>query len=394
MFCKVPWSHVSLTNKSKYRLCCKAKTPQQDDISSLEEWWNSNYMQSIRKDFINGKFPSDCEKCKIDEENGQLSFRKMFDHQVSLDKESFIRPNNYKSMDFSSTVSKMSPKSIELFLNNTCNFSCNMCSPASSSRVLSEWKQIDNKEFFPLEDVYHTKEQDIDYLMENDFDHIKVLGGEPFYNKKFLELLDKIENRESKTLEIITNGSILNKKILGNLQGFKRLNIQVSLDSIEENLELIRFGANWETIRTNIKSLQSLSNVWVSVACVISALNVPFLYKLYAWCIENELTVSNIFMSNPLHLLPKAVPYEVRKKASNNIKDLDFSKMSSDNENINMLYKQNEQNIQGIAKYLESIKFCDTTNKNILRYLEILGNHRQLPYLEKFSYLNNYEKRK
>ena len=72
-FCVAPWYSIFFDSKKRIAPCCKFKTLQEN--VSVDEYFTSNELNSVRKDLINGVKNDACAKCWIDEENNGDSLR-------------------------------------------------------------------------------------------------------------------------------------------------------------------------------------------------------------------------------------------------------------------------------------------------------------------------------
>jgi len=89
--------------------------------------------------------------------------------------------------------------------------------------------------------------------------HIYITGGEPMVTPAHDVMLDKlIESGYAKNilLEYDTNCSAVNDKIAQRWFHFKKVEIRGSMDSIEQEYEIIRFPGNWDKFQKNVKKLK------------------------------------------------------------------------------------------------------------------------------------------
>ena len=75
--CMAPWVHTYLSPQTERRMCCASREPAQSfkqyidtesgtgvyDPQSLDEWWNSEHMKSVRVRMMAGKTLPECEVC-------------------------------------------------------------------------------------------------------------------------------------------------------------------------------------------------------------------------------------------------------------------------------------------------------------------------------------------
>jgi radical SAM protein with 4Fe4S-binding SPASM domain len=85
-----------------------------------------------------------------------------------------------------------------------------------------------------------------------------ITGGEPFMRKdSVFRLLDFIENREEVGhVDILTNGTLIDKKDISQLKKYEKLRrIQLSLEGLKDTNDKIRGGGSYDTIINNITKL-------------------------------------------------------------------------------------------------------------------------------------------
>ena len=122
-------------------------------------------------------------------------------------------------------------------------------------------------------------------------DHLKILGGEPFLDKRNIELIKQIP-RENVRLMFVTNNSIFPKDdVLELLKEFKYLNVNLSIDGIKEVAEYVREGTKWSRFERNwskwmmwMKKERSVfKDGYVNPHFVFHTLNAPFFKETLDW---------------------------------------------------------------------------------------------------------------
>jgi MoaA/NifB/PqqE/SkfB family radical SAM enzyme len=130
-----------------------------------------------------------------------------------------------------------------------------------------------------------------------------LLGGEPVYNKHALDFLDQlvVTRLSHKTkLEITTNGTILNPKLMELLDksNWKYICVFVSVDAIGPKAEWLRYGCKWETIKQNINHYCDIAN-YVEVHTTVSILNITDLSAVKKFCQGQKIPQSFNIVSTP-----------------------------------------------------------------------------------------------
>lgn len=299
--CILPWISFdrAVYHKNDFRIapCCQFKY-HKDNPLSFDEYINSNELSKTRQQMINGEWPSGCLSCKKLEDSKKLSLRQSVNSSRLTQYQHFI-DNQFHL------------KQVKLNLGNQCNLSCRMCLPEWSTGVKKTYEKIN----FDISNVLHYDVLADEIIKNNrNIEYIDVLGGEPFYNKKFLNLLEYLikDNRTEITLFITTNATVLNKNIIDKLRMFKKVIISVSIDAINELYNYIRVGADFNSVEKNIHLLAS--NFDTVIASTVSALNITRLHEVDQWATKNQIhQIQKTVVENPYQLNPEIVPFEMKK---------------------------------------------------------------------------------
>ena len=97
------------------------------DLDSIENWFNGDYLNNVRKSMLEGKLLPECEFCYKNEKLYGRSVR------TAINKEYFAKNNN---------TTEYSIKKVDFKLGNKCNLKCKMCFPYASSELWKEWKAL------------------------------------------------------------------------------------------------------------------------------------------------------------------------------------------------------------------------------------------------------------
>jgi len=266
-FCALPFVQYSTYNHGRYRLCCMAKEPEQElnqfDMS-MEEIWNSDYMRTVRKDMLEGKWRPECVECEHLERNGIGSSRQWENHKWG----------EYVA-DLDETVAQ--PVQFDFRLGNLCNLQCQMCNKDASHLVSVERAQIVAQQGKPLEHEdweritsdkkaallqpgidWETFEPMIPYARE-----IKMIGGEPTVSKDMFTLLDYCtENGYAENIELsfYTNITNMQDRWLEQLGQFKRVVVNCSLEGMGAMNDYLRPPSNWDSVWKNFTKLMDFAS--------------------------------------------------------------------------------------------------------------------------------------
>lgn len=283
-FCYAPWSNVDISPQGDITPCCKFQSQhynQKFNIKqhSLEQYVTSDLMQSVKHDFEQGQWPAGCERCRIEEQNNVLSKRQL-DWQRWKDL--------YQQIDL--VKSKFLTASIAF--GNTCNLSCVTCNPYSSSQWRREYQTIYGTDIVPF---HFYKDHFVDDFLTQapDLVHLDIPGGEPFLSgvqeqKQLLQHYIDQDTARQISLHYTTNATVYPDAEWWELwQHFREVDIQLSIDGVDQRYEYIRYPAKWNVLIKNVEQYlaktQQCSNTKLSVSHTVSAYNIFYLDEFLTW---------------------------------------------------------------------------------------------------------------
>ena len=151
----------------------------------------------------------------------------------------------YFPLSFYPLIAPKKPRSIQFEITTKCNLACPMC-------LRPIYKDFKSNQYFPF-DLF--KKVIDDALPE--LETVYLWGiGEPFLNKKFMEMIEYAKGHKLKVI-INTNGTLLNSAISDELIELKVDEIIFSIDGIGSTFEKIRKGARFDNVMNNILELKA-----------------------------------------------------------------------------------------------------------------------------------------
>lgn len=293
--CPIPWISLSLGAKDMPRLCCHQVGfyPPGNKIVSMDHADNARTLMR------EGKMPAECRSCVELESAGCRSPREDYLERFTFnpDKPPVIRY-------------------LDLTVDNDCNLECVMCSPLYSRKLYSFYE---NELKIAPEKSWATflSQQDLARMIP-DLQQVTLTGGEPFLSKKSLEIIRQLahsQRAEDIVLRVFTNLSHLPVDLLADLNKFKKLELILSIDSVEENYEFMRFPARWANLLRNIEKLkeQNFRELDLHQHTVITAANWPYMGEILRFFTKNfpmSYNVIPIFVEvdTPGILHPRVLP--------------------------------------------------------------------------------------
>ena len=284
-FCHAPWTNLDISPEGAISPCCKFNTDYYTnghfdiDSHSIDDYRKSDFLRQIKDEWNKGIWPKGCERCKIEEDNGIASKRQLDQERWALE---------YDRYELQPHIGFITAS---IAFGNTCNLKCLSCGPESSTGWHQEYKELTGKtarkvEFFKKDFV-----QNIRYNAKH-LIHLDIPGGEPFLSgvqeqRTLLGLYIESGHSPDITLHYTTNATHFPSSLWwAAWSRFKQVEIQISIDGIDEQFEFLRYPAKWQQVYENIKKYQDvkLPNFKLSISHTVSALNVFYLPEFFDWC--------------------------------------------------------------------------------------------------------------
>lgn len=320
-FCMIPWVSMHVTPVGVGVPCCIANQLYpvgNANQNSLMELVNSEKMNELRREMLDGVKSPMCSACHRHEDQGIMSFRqtanqmfgKYFDESLS-------------STDVTGELGQFKMRYFDLRLSNICNMKCRTC----NSHYSSQWENEDNKQGMKI----ITVEKDIrskyveDILMHIPYmDVAYFAGGEPLITEEHYIMLEEMIRlgRTDIQLRYNTNMSTLkfkNKDLLDLWKHFKqKIEVYASLDDFGPRAEYIRSGTDWAQVEENFRKVKSVPYVNMQINSVLSIFNFVTFSEFYHYLLDNELytpkdhvyTIYN--MISPVHITALALPVHLK----------------------------------------------------------------------------------
>ena len=273
-FCVLPFIHAvmnpydSSNERASILPCCRYPhkyTEHQEDIDPINK---SETFKTLQDAIDNGEKLENCNHCWRDENSGVQSYRQVCNNQYR----GIINDGSYREKKL---------RYLELMFSNTCNLACRSCSSTYSSKWMAIDKYLDsqNLETMRVNNIAFPNWRNLDLTH---LTTLKLMGGEPFYQKSALELLEYLESIDvlkNLTLSIPTNCTITpNETWIRLLSSAKIVHLHVSIDAYGQLNNYIREGSEWDTILNNLTEFRiKLPNVAINVNTVVTAYNVNVL---------------------------------------------------------------------------------------------------------------------
>ena len=250
-FCPMPWAGFMYNFDGTVKNCIRSSGVLGNlKDNSITDILHNATNQSTKCNMLGNAPGINCRPC-YDLEHGKNSFDIISDRVFYLKELRDVPFDTYNSID---TVDL---HTIDVRWNNTCNFACVYCAPAFSSKWATELKVIHDT--VPQHRIDEMKKYIIDHAMQ--LKHVYLAGGEPLLIKENFELLTILKQvNPNVNLRINTNLSKVDTKIFDLICEFKNVHWIVSVESIEQEYEYIRWGGNWVDFLDNLNTINQLGH--------------------------------------------------------------------------------------------------------------------------------------
>lgn len=297
-FCVLPFYRTTIRANGGIAPCCMIHNYNNIEHSSIEEFWQSERLDQLRANMLEGKPCSDCKVCYEEERTIGKSMRteSLRDHSVTSDTDlvAFVNGPEYLARSF--------PNHLEFHLGNLCNLKCLTCNPQDSSSFLIENNilKISNHQ----QADYQISEDLVENVITAVLTHgVKVLdlrGGESMLMPSVRKLLSNLPNNHGiQTLRLQTNCTVLDDFWKETFQRFDNVEIMMSIDAYDQANSYIRYPSRWDEIEKNVDYFLSCPGMKLYINCTVSNLNFLLLKPLIDWCRQKNIYFHYSICSNP-----------------------------------------------------------------------------------------------
>lgn len=298
MECKFIKHGIAVSYDQIVKPCCEWKIDDQWRSQNqmhqikLDSWHRSPQVLTYKNQLETDVWPAACATCSKFEQQGRG------DSMRSNGNRSY---SDYSNDDIT----------LEIRPGSVCNFACQTCWPAASSRVaqyhhqagLIDIKSVDSRQF-----------DDFDFLkpIAHRIRDVVLLGGEPFYDKACKKFLSWSQSNLTANLIMFTNGSSIDFDFLQSYPG--KITVVFSLDAVGIPAEYIRFGTVWEEVLHNYQQVRMLPHVETRVNITCSVYNYAYLEELISFLCRDWPDVVTFGRISKSHFSESAVPVNYRGK--------------------------------------------------------------------------------
>jgi uncharacterized Fe-S cluster-containing radical SAM superfamily protein len=218
-----------------------------------------------------------------------------------------------------SGITSTHPIDIHIDLGNYCNLACKMCNAQASSTIASQqvkWGIESSKQYLGTD---WTRDQQVwnSFLTQlldiPKLNNIHFMGGETLLTRRFEDFVDHMiaHNRLDVCFSFVTNGTTFNPELMTKLKKFRRVGIEVSIETVDAHNVYQRQGTDNHLVMTNLDRYQDMcngSNITLTARPAVSALTIGYFPGLLEYCLDKKLIVKSLLVTNPRFLDAVVLP--------------------------------------------------------------------------------------
>lgn len=336
IFCNTPWYELHIYWDGSLGICCSEdhkiySADQQYNIAttSIAEWFNSEPVKQFRQKILGDTPISACRRCYVEEQSGGNS-RRINNNQKSVIftrtafEESFEQSPGHKHFD-QSGVTATHPIDLHIDLGNFCNLACKMCNPQASSTIASQqvkWGIESSRQYLGndwTKDVTVWNDFKQQLLSIPGLNNIHFMGGETLLTDRFEDLVDTFieHKRYELCFSFVTNGTVFKPHLIEKLKNFRRVGIEVSIETVDAHNAYQRQGTDTGKVLENIKQYLTHCNgssITVALRPAVSALTIGYYDSLLRFALANQLVVKSLLCYDPKYLYANVLPNTVKEQ--------------------------------------------------------------------------------
>jgi hypothetical protein len=336
IFCNSPWYELHIYWDGSLGICCQEdhklySSNQHYNIATMtiKDWFNSVPVREFRQSLLDHQHVSACVRCYRDEDAGANSRRirnnqKSVIYTAAFDESFNQSPGHQKFItSIQDGYAESLPIDLHIDLGNYCNLACKMCSAQASSTIAVQqvkWGIESSRQYIGTD--WTRNDQVWDNFLQQLLDlpalnNIHFMGGETLLTNRFEQLVDFFIQHKKFELcfSFVTNGTVFKPQLLNKLKQFRRVGIEVSIETVDEHNAYQRQGTDTTAVLNNIKRYHEQcngTNITVTLRPAISALTIGYHVGLLRYALAHELIVKSNWVYSPKFLNVAVLPQQVK----------------------------------------------------------------------------------
>jgi hypothetical protein len=332
IFCNTPWYELHIYWDGSLGICCQEdhKLYSQGSYNiatmSIAEWFNSDPVTQFRQQVLSDSAVSACRRCYVEESTGAESRRHRSNQKSAIFQQafadSFTQSPVQKHINISGTTDTH-PIDIHIDLGNFCNLACKMCNARASSRIASQevkWGLTSSAQYLGTDWTRNNQTWNnfkTQLLNIPGLNNIHFMGGETLLTERLEDLVDTMieHGRFNLCFSFVTNGTVYRPKLLKKLSRFRRVGIEVSIETVDEHNAYQRQGTDTNLVLKHLsqyKEFANGTNITVTLRPAVSALTIGYYAGVMDYALEQGFLIKSLLVNTPQYLDAVILPQEVK----------------------------------------------------------------------------------
>ena len=246
-FCPIPWTGLMYNFDGTVKNCIRSSQPLGNICENpIEDILLGQQNLRAQTNIDHAQPVAGCQPC-YHLERGKSG------HDIISDRIFYLR--ELKQVPVETYVpGNFDLQTVDVRWTNLCNFACVYCGPHYSSRWANELNV--NIPTPALAQQQSFKQYILDQAPK--LKHVYLAGGEPLLMRENLDLLDRVS--PDVQIRVNTNLSKTDTRVFERICEFENVHWTVSVESMQQQFEYIRFGGSWTDFVTNLKHIQTLDH--------------------------------------------------------------------------------------------------------------------------------------
>lgn len=343
IFCNVPWYELHIYWDGSLGICCQEdhKLYSQGNYNiatmSIAEWFNSDPVKQFRQQVLGDSAVSACRRCYAEEQVGAMSRRHRANQKsvifTQAFEDSFAQSPMQKHIN-QSGITNTHPIDIHIDLGNYCNLACKMCNARASSTIAVQEVKWGVESSRPYVGADWTRNQPVwnnfkqQLLVIPGLNNIHFMGGETLLTDRFEDLVDTMieHGRFDMCFSFVTNGTVFPSKLLEKLSQFRRVGIEVSIETVDQHNAYQRQGTDTDLVLKHLaqyKEFANGTNITVSLRPAVSILTIGYYAGLLDYALEQGFLIKSLLVTTPRYLDAAILPPDVKAQYLKSYKKFD-----------------------------------------------------------------------
>ena len=341
IFCNTPWYELHVYWDGTLGICCQedhklyAESDGQYNIATMSilDWFNSEPVRRFRTGILGDQRLSECRRCYTEEDlDGNSRRLKSNQKSVIFTRTAFEHSfkqspghRHFAHSDQHQGQTTSVPIDMHIDLGNFCNLACKMCNPRASSTIASQqvrWGVESSRQYLGTD---WTRDQAVWYSFKQqlleipNLHNIHFMGGETLLTDRFEDLINHMiaHERFDVCFSFVTNGTVFKPTLIDKLKKFRRVGIEVSIETMDAHNAYQRQGTDTAAVLENIDQYLDHCNgssITVALRPAPSLLSIGYYTEVLKYALDRQLIVKSNLCTTPRFLSAEILPESIKQK--------------------------------------------------------------------------------